>query len=126
MTSTNPSAPAQPGNELYFTRGTKRFARIGDTLRVVTEGATITITLGDLHGQPVTRVGVVVTEPNVVVNKSVRKSARVTENIEPAPAAPQAAAKPAARKVATVVKPAPAKPRAARKVATVVKPAAAK
>jgi hypothetical protein len=111
MTSTT-STTAQPGNELWFTRGTKRFERIGDTLNVVTEGASVQITLGS---DGITRVKVVVTAPNVVVNKSVRKSAQATENkpevtdaslaalraqlTEPAPAKP-AAAKPAARKPA--------------------------
>ena len=79
------SQPGQPGNDLYFTRKTKRYARIGDTLRVVTEGAEITITLGDF-----THVSVVVTEPNVVVRKSVRKAATASpvtpQATEPAPA----------------------------------------
>jgi hypothetical protein len=38
-------------NEIYFTRGTKRAQRLGDTLIVVTEGARVTITLQD-DGQP--------------------------------------------------------------------------
>ena|SRR5580765_5329642 len=108
MTSktSTPAQPAQPGNELYFTSGTKRAARIGRTMVVVTEGARITITLPARDGEP-TRVGVVVTSENVVVNKSTRKAARTTENVEPAPVAePQAAAKPAARKPAAAKAPA--------------------
>jgi hypothetical protein len=99
------SQTGQTGNELYFTKSTKRYARIGDTLRVVTEGATITITLGDI-----TRVGVVVTEPGVVVNKSTRKRATATENTEPQAARKPAARKPAAAKVTRpAAAPAPAK-----------------
>jgi hypothetical protein len=80
MTSTSTPAPAQPGNELYFTKGTKRFERIGSTLRVVTEGATIEITLGDATAITVTA------DAGVSVTKRVRKPA----------ARKQAAAKPAA------------------------------
>jgi hypothetical protein len=41
-------------NHLYFTRATKRYERIGDTLVIVTEGATITITLNATAGTPAT------------------------------------------------------------------------
>jgi hypothetical protein len=92
----------RPGNELYFTTGTRRYERIGNTLVVVTEGARITITLGDI-----TRIGVSVTDSSVVVNKTTRKAAQATEN-KPAAAKPQAskpaAAKPAARKPAGAAK----------------------
>jgi hypothetical protein len=91
MTSTNQTA--QPGNELFFTRGTKRFQRIGDTLRVVTEGATVEITLGS---DGITRVKVAVTAPNVVVRQSTRKAARATEN-KPEGTEPQATAPAAAK-----------------------------
>ena len=100
MSGTNSTTTPAPGNELWFTKGTKRFERIGDTLVLVTEGARITVQLGDI-----TRVSVVVTEPNVVVNKSTRVRARTTDN-PPTP-------KPAARKRAAV-KPAAAKPAAAK------------
>jgi hypothetical protein len=82
------SQPSQPGNELWFTRGTRRYARIGETMRVVTEGAVIEITL-DSGG--ITRVSVT-HDAGVSVIKRVRKPAAA----KPATAKP-ATAKPAAK-----------------------------
>jgi hypothetical protein len=82
-------------NEIYFTRGTKRAQRLGDTLVVVTEGARVTITLQD-DGQPA-KVTVAKTTPR--------------------------AAKPAAAATATAPKTATARP-PRPKVAVAAKPAA--
>jgi hypothetical protein len=85
------SQPAQPGNELYFTAGTKRAARIGRTMVVVTDGARIEITLpvrdGEATAITVTR------DPDVKVANRVRKPAAVKPQASKPAAKPQAARK---------------------------------
>ena len=90
-------------NEIYFTRGTKRAQRLGDTLIVVTEGARVTITLQP-NGQPA----------KVTVAKATPRTATATATAPKATPATAPKATPATAPKAT-----PATPRATtRKPAT--------
>ena len=87
---------ALSNDTLYFTRGSRRHARIGDTMRVVTEGARVEITLGSDGTTSITvthEAGVKVTK-RLVAPKPARKPARPAA----VKAAPKATAPKAARR----------------------------
>jgi hypothetical protein len=113
-------------DEIYFTRSSRRFARIGDTFTVVTEGAKVSIRLAADGSTAVT----IAHEPDVRVIKRVvaAKPAPKPAAVKAAPAKPQAAAAKPRAAARTAAKPAaaPAKPRAAAAARTAAKPAAAK
>jgi hypothetical protein len=73
-------------NEIYFTRNTKRAARGGDTLVLVTEGARVTITLQP-NGQPA-KITVAkakpATAPRATVPATPATPAKVTPATKPA------------------------------------------
>jgi hypothetical protein len=103
-------------NTLVFTRQTKRYARIGDTLIIQTEGATVEITLGNVtrvttKPQAGYRAESLRTDDNTQVT---RVSAIVTDR-KVAAARPQAAKPQAAKpQAAKVTEPAPARPQATK------------
>ena len=76
-------------NEIYFTRNTKRAARGGDTLVLVTEGARVTITLQP-NGQPA-KITVAKAKPATAP----RATVPTTSATKPATPATKPATKPA-------------------------------
>ena len=98
-------------NEIYFTRGTKRAQRLGDTLIVVTEGARVTITLQP-NGQPA-KVTVAKATPRTATATATAPKATPATAPKATPATPRATTrKPATR--AAAPKATPATPATAR------------
>ena len=93
-------------NEIYFTRNTKRAARGGDTLVLVTEGARVTITLQP-NGQPA-KITVAKAKPATAPRATVPATPATPAKVTRAPRA-TAQAKPAT----------PAKPATARRAPAV-------